>query len=69
MTKEEKQPPKEPAWAAYVAIDWADRKHVWQMHVAEDGSPERGELEQTPEAIEMWASQLAIRFGGRRKRL
>lgn len=65
MTKEEKLTPKEPAWAAYVAIDWADRKHVWQMHVAEGGPHERGELEQTPEAIEIWASQLAIRFGGR----
>jgi transposase len=65
MTKEEKQSPEEPAWAAYVAIDWADRKHVWQMQAAEGGSCERGELEQTPEAIEVWASQLAARFGGR----
>ena len=32
---------------------------------AESGACEQGKLEQTPEAIETWASQLATRFGGR----
>jgi transposase len=55
----------EPQWAAYVAIDWADREHVWKMQPAESGPCESGKVEQTPEAIEIWASQLATRFNGR----
>lgn len=55
----------EPQWAAYVAIDWADREHVWKMQPAENGPCESGKVEQTPEAIEIWASQLATRFSGR----
>jgi Transposase len=55
----------EPQWAAYVAIDWADREHVWKMQPAESGACESGKVEQTPEAIEVWASQLATRFTGR----
>jgi hypothetical protein len=46
----------EPQWAAYVAIDWADREHVWKMQPAESGPCESGKVEQTPEAIEIWAS-------------
>jgi transposase len=46
-------------------MDWADRKHVWILQPADGGRCERGELEQTPEAIEVWASQLATRFSGR----
>jgi transposase len=56
---------EEPLWAAYVAIDWADREHVWKLQPAEGGRGERGKLQQTPEAIETWASELAARFGGR----
>jgi transposase len=55
----------EPQWAAYVAIDWADREHVWKMQPAESDPCESGKVEQTPEAIEIWASQLATRFNGR----
>jgi len=55
----------EPQWAAYVAIDWADREHVWKMQPVEGGHCESGKLEQTPEAIEIWASQLATRFNER----
>ncbi len=55
----------EPQWAAYAAIDWADREHVWNMQPAENGPCESGKVEQTPEAIEIWASQLATRFNGR----
>src|SRR5690348_242644 len=54
----------EPQWAAYVAIDWADREHVWKVQPAEGGPCESGKVEQTPEAIEIWASQLATRFNG-----
>lgn len=56
---------EEPQWAAFVAIDWADREHIWKLQVGESGVREQGKLEQTPEAFELWASQLATRFEGR----
>jgi hypothetical protein len=65
MTKEEQISDEEPHWAAFIAIDWADREHVWKLQVAESGCCEQGKLEQTPEAIEVWATQLAARFAGR----
>jgi transposase len=53
----------EPVFAALVAIDWADQKHVWSMRTAA-GLMERGTLEHTPEAVELWAVELNRRFGG-----
>jgi transposase len=55
----------EREWAAFAAIDWADQKHYWRL--APVGSPhqEEGELENTPEAVEVWAAGLEQRFGGR----
>ena len=53
-------------FAAFVALDWADQKHVWALQVAgQAGRVQHGELENTPEAIEIWASELEQRFGGR----
>jgi hypothetical protein len=49
-------------FAAFVAIDWADREHAWSLAVAGSGKRESGKLAQTPEAIEEWASSLAARF-------
>jgi transposase len=54
----------EPEFAAHIGIDWADRKHFWAMRTA-DGKLQRGELDNTPEAIQVWAADLALRFGGR----
>lgn len=54
-------------FAAFVALDWADRKHAWAMQIA-GGNQRRiqeGELDNTPEAIERWAAELAQRFGSR----
>ncbi len=53
-------------FAAFVALDWGDQKHCWALLPAPShgGGPERGELENTPEAIELWASLLADRFPG-----
>jgi transposase len=65
MTHEPKSCAEEPQWAAFLAIDWADREHVWILQPAGGGTPERGRLEQKPEAIELWATQLAARFGDR----
>jgi transposase len=61
----ESMPAGEPVFAAYIGIDWGDRKHAWSLEVAGTGQRARGTLEQTPEAIEVWACELAARFEGR----
>jgi hypothetical protein len=55
----------EPEWGAFVAIDWADQKHFWRLLVAGSHQLEQGELDNTPEAVETWASGLQQRFCGR----
>ena len=47
MKDEHPELPQEPEWAAYVAIDWADQKHVWKLQPAGQGAAEEGELEHT----------------------
>jgi transposase len=59
----EKQP--EIQYAAFLAIDWADQKHVWSMQEASSSARERGEVEHMPEAIEAWIAQISQRFAGR----
>lgn len=54
-----------PQFAAFVGIDWADRKHVWCLQQAGSRQRESGELVQTPEAVDAWVGQLCQRFGGR----
>lgn len=53
-----------PSFAARIGLDWADKKHFWTMLTAE-GKRTHGELNHTPEAIEVWAAELAQRFQGR----
>ena len=55
----------EPEFAAFIAIDWADREHVWAMELPGGGQRETGKFEHTPEAIELWAMRWATRFNGR----
>jgi len=57
--------PSPVEFAAFVALDWADQKHAWALQVAGERRLQYGELENTPEAIEVWASELEQRFGGR----
>ena len=57
--------PSEPEWAAFAAIDWADRKNFWRLMPAGSRQSEAGEVENTPEAVEAWAAALQQRFGGR----
>lgn len=52
----------EPRFAAYVAIDWGDKKHVWSLQPAESNRRERGEIEHSPEAVAAWAAMLSARF-------
>jgi transposase len=51
----------EPEFAACIALDWADRKHYWQM-ASGSNRRETGHLDNTPEAIDQWAAALALRF-------
>ncbi len=52
-------------YAAFIGLDWADRQHAFCLQVAGQEATEKGELEQTPEALGAWISQLQQRFGGR----
>jgi transposase len=62
---EEKEKEKEePEFAAFVGIDWADREHAWSMELPGEKERSRGKLENTPEAIAVWATELATRFQG-----
>jgi hypothetical protein len=54
----------EPQFAALIAIDWADQKHVWAMEIPGQTKSQTGSLPHTPEAIDVWAVELATRFGG-----
>jgi transposase len=54
----------EPAFAAEVGIDWADKKHYWSLST-DSGRIERGTLDNTPEAVEAWMMELRRRFEGR----
>lgn len=60
----EPTPAAEPEFAAFIAIDWADRKHAWSLEIPEGKPRETGTFAQTPEAIEAWARQWATRFPG-----
>lgn len=56
---------KEPEFAAWVGIDWADQKHMWCLQGAGSQRRESGELEHSPEAVEAWVTQLCQRFSQR----
>jgi transposase len=56
---------QEPEFAAFVGIDWADRKHDVCLQVAGALTPEASVLEHRPRVIDAWARQLRERFGGR----
>ena len=50
--------PPEPEYAAFLAIDWADRKHHWKLVGAGSLATQAGEVDHTAEAIDSWAAQL-----------
>ena len=51
-------------FAAFVAINWADRKHAWALQVAESSDRQSGMIDHTPETVDVWAAELALRFAG-----
>jgi transposase len=52
-------------YAAFLAIDWADQKHVWSLQEANSSTRLRGEVDHMPEAVETWVAQMSQRFAGR----
>ena len=56
---------QEPQFAAFVAIDWAGRKHVWAMQKAGSDKRETGEVDSSPEAVDEWVQNLLARVDGR----
>jgi transposase len=55
----------EVQYAAFLAIDWADQKHVWSLQEANSSTRKRGEVGHMPEAVEAWLAQMNQRFAGR----
>jgi transposase len=55
----------EAEFAAFVAIDWADQKHAWALEVNPSSDRECGNIDHTPESVDVWAAELALRFPGR----
>src|SRR5215207_3827928 len=53
-------------FAAFIGIDWADRKHDVCLSVAGSDKRERLVLEHRPALIRDWAERLRERFGGAR---
>jgi hypothetical protein len=51
-------------FAAFIGIDWTDRKHDLGLHVPGGAKRERSVLEHRPAAIAAWADALRERFGG-----
>ena len=57
-------PVAETEYATFLALDWGDQEHAWALQITGQTLRERGKLEHTPEAVEVWAAQLAARFPG-----
>src|SRR5512134_2263530 len=56
--------PTTTEFAAFIGIDWADRKHDVCLLPAGSSTPELSVLPHRPEAIAQWAQLLYQRFGG-----
>jgi transposase len=53
-------------FAAYIGIDWADQTHFVSLRAAASQEVERYKLEQKPEVLARWVSELQQRFPQRR---
>jgi hypothetical protein len=51
---------EEVEFVAFVGIDWADQRHSWALQVNGTWDIEQGILQHSPEAVEEWASRLAV---------
>lgn len=55
---------EEGAFAAFIGIDWADKKHDVCLWIPGQTKRERLVLEHRPRGIQAWAEQLHERFAG-----
>ena len=46
-----------PDPAAFIGLDWADRRHEVWIRPADGGKPQRAVLEQSAEAVHEWVAQ------------
>lgn len=53
----------EPRYAAFVALDWADQEHVYRWSEAGADQAHTGTLQNTPEQVDAWITELLERFG------
>ena len=56
-------PVSEPAFGAFLALDWGGQQHAFALLDAASGERQRGVLSHTPEALQAWAAELIARFG------
>ena len=52
----------QPEFVALIGIDWGDKKHAWALQAGDSTKIEKGDIEHTPEAIQLWAAELRRRF-------
>jgi hypothetical protein len=52
----------QPEFVALIGIDWGDKKHAWALQAGNATKIEKGDIEHTPEAIQLWAAELRQRF-------
>jgi hypothetical protein len=50
----------EPDFAAFIAIDWADREHAFALQIAGSTRRETGKFEQKPNAVEAWDADILL---------
>ncbi len=51
-------------YAALIGLDWADQKHDVYLYDCANQTQEQSVIGVRPEAIEAWAMQLRVRYGG-----
>ena len=55
----------EPEFAAWIGIDWGDKKHAWAVQAKGSTQVEQGEMAHTPEAIQEWVVRTAAAISHR----
>ena len=55
----------QPTFAAFIGLDWANKKHDVCLKVAGQNRLERKVLVHTPEELDAWATKLRQRFDGK----
>ncbi len=62
MNQSPSSPAAAPPFAAFIGLDWADQKHAWALQEAGSQHVEQGQVDNTPEAMHAWVTELTSRF-------